>query len=99
MCCLVAFGAFLPRVAMVFMAIFSTMFNGAFPNWIVPVIGWFLVPYTTLAYVLLWNWDHHHLNGFSWFLVALAFIVDIVNLGGGVAKRQQVPGYPSTASY
>ena len=98
MCCLVALGAFLPRVAMIFMALFSSMFDGAFANWIIPVVGWFLVPYTTLSYVLLWNWDHHHLNAFSWILVAVAFFVDIVNLAGGFAKRQQVPGYPS-ASY
>lgn len=99
MCCLVALGAFLPRVAMVFMALFSSMFDGAFPNWIVPVIGWFFIPYATLSYVLLWNWEHHHLNVFSWFLVGLAFFVDLLNLFGGYRQRQQVPGYPSSASY
>jgi hypothetical protein len=99
MCCLVAFGAFLPRVAMVFMALFSTMFNGAFPNWIVAFIGWLFIPYTTLTYVLLWNWEHHHLNVFSWLLVGLAFILDLANLFGGYRQRQQVPGYPSSSAY
>ncbi len=100
MCCLIAIGAFIPRVAMVFMAIFGTMFNGVFPNWILPVVGWFLVPYTTLSYVLFWNWQHGHLNFFAWAVVAIAFVVDIGNLAGGVAKRNQVPGYPSgSATY
>jgi hypothetical protein len=100
MCCIVALGAMLPRLTMILMAIFGSWFNGVFPSWILPVIGWFLLPYTTLTYVLAWNFDHPHgVHGFVWFFVALAFVFDLVNLFGGYTKRQQVPGYPSQATY
>ena len=53
-CFVLMLGAFAPRLALALMALFNNEITKAFDgSWVIPLIGWFLVPYTTLAYVLL----------------------------------------------
>jgi hypothetical protein len=42
----------------------------------VPFIGFFLLPWTTLAYAVLWS-SSHRVSGFEWFIVVLAFLFDL----------------------
>ena len=78
-CCLLgAFGAFAPRLALGLIWVFTDWVSRAFTgDWIVPLVGLVLLPYTTLAYVALWNWGTPGVAGFDWFLVILAFLFDI----------------------
>jgi hypothetical protein len=78
-CCLLgAFGAFAPRLALGLIWVFTDWVSWAFDgDWIVPLAGLVLLPYTTLAYVALWNWGTSGVAGFDWFLVILAFFFDI----------------------
>ena len=78
-CCLLgAFGAFAPRLALGLIWLFTDWVSWAFDgDWIVPLVGLVLLPYTTLAYVALWNWGTPGVAGFDWFLVILAFFFDI----------------------
>jgi hypothetical protein len=75
--CLVLLFAFIsPRLALVATWLFSDVLERCFDSWLVPVAGFFLLPWTTLAYV--WMWDsHREVVGLEWFLVGFAFIVDV----------------------
>lgn len=93
MCCFLALGAFFPRLAIVLIALLTNWFSGVFPNWVVPVLGLILLPYTTLAYLAFWHWQDGSLTIVTWALVGLAAVIDIGNLAGGWARREQAPGF------
>lgn len=86
-CFVLLLGAFAPRVALILMALFNDDISKAFHgNWVAPVAGFFLLPYTTLVYVLISTWQGG-VTGFNWFFVVLAFLVDLGSYGGGYQKR------------
>jgi hypothetical protein len=43
----------------------------------VPLLGFFLLPWTTLAYAVMWSVGTHGVTGFEWFIVILAFLFDL----------------------
>jgi hypothetical protein len=43
----------------------------------VPFLGFFLLPWTTLAYAAMWGSGPNGVHGFEWFIVILAFVVDL----------------------
>jgi len=66
------------RLALFLLAIFSDVLSRAFDSWIVPFLGFFLLPWTTLTYAAFWDWGAgRHVTGFEWFFVALAFVIDL----------------------
>jgi hypothetical protein len=65
-----------PRLALFALLLFSDLIGDAFDSWIVPILGFFLLPWTTLAYVVMW-WASDGNLGFEWFIVVLAFVIDI----------------------
>jgi hypothetical protein len=77
--CLIALFALIsPRLALFFLAIFSNVLSRAFDSWVIPLLGFFLLPWTTLAYVAFWDWGAGlKVTGFEWFFVALAFVIDL----------------------
>jgi hypothetical protein len=77
-----------PRLVLVLLWIFSNVLSRAFDSWLVPLLGFFLLPWTTLTYVAFWDWGSgHHVTGFEWFFVVLAFLIDLGSYGGG--RRMQ----------
>ena len=53
--CLIALLALIsPRLALFFVFLFSDMLDRAFDGWL-PLIGFFLLPWTTLAYTVMWD--------------------------------------------
>jgi hypothetical protein len=86
--CLAVLLAFIsPRLAIVFVAIFSDILSRAYDSWFLPLIGFFLLPWTTLAYAIMWDVGTHQVRGFEWFIVALAFLADLGSYGGGARAR------------
>jgi hypothetical protein len=83
--CLVSLVALIsPRLALFLLWIFSDVLGRAFDSWIVPFLGFFLLPWTTLAYAAFWDWGTgHQVTGFEWFFVVLAFLFDISSWAGG----------------
>ena len=76
--CLIALFALIsPRLALVFVAIFSNMIDRAFDSWVLPVLGFFLLPWTTLAYAVMWSAGTNSVEGVEWFFVVLGFLFDI----------------------
>jgi hypothetical protein len=88
--CLAALLAFIsPRLAIVFVAIFSDILSRAFDSWFLPLLGFFLLPWTTLAYAIMWDVGTHEVTGFEWFVVGLAFLSDLGSYGGGSRARRR----------
>ena len=76
-CLLALFALISPRLALFFVWLFSDLLDRAFEEWWVPLLGFFLLPWTTLAYAVMWSAGRNDVTGFEWFIVGLAFIVDI----------------------
>jgi hypothetical protein len=72
-----------PRLALFFVFIFSDLLSDAFDSWAVPLLGFFLLPWTTLAYAALWSSGVNEVTGIEWFFVVLAFLVDLGSYAGG----------------
>jgi hypothetical protein len=95
MCCAIAIlGLIGPRALIVFWwlvepARWSLTFGGS-P--LLPVLGLIFLPWTTVAYVLVWAAGGLSLLG--WLVVALAFILDVGTYGGGFSgNRDRMSGY------
>src|SRR3954447_21671947 len=89
-CCIVSLLAlFSPRLVIILMWIFGDMLGNAYDSWIVPVLGFFLLPWATVTYALFYEWGSgRHVTGFEWFFVILAFLLDLASMAGG--RRAQV---------
>ncbi|MCB0857141.1 MAG: hypothetical protein KDB57_03365 [Solirubrobacterales bacterium] len=66
-----------PRLALFVILLFSGWIGEALDGWIVPVLGFFFLPWTLLAYVVMYQVSPLGVNGFDWFIVGFAFVVDI----------------------
>ena len=86
-CFVVLFALISPRLALFFVWIFSDWLSLAFDSWVLPVLGFFLLPWTTLAYAAMWVYGTNDVNGFEWFIVVLAFLIDIGAIGSGNRAR------------
>jgi Flp pilus assembly protein protease CpaA len=87
--CLIALFALIgPRVALIVTAIFSNMITRAIDNWFVAFLGFLFLPWTTLAYVVFYDVGAgREVTGIEWFLVGLAFVVDLGSYVGGRFAR------------
>jgi len=82
--CLVALLALIsPRLALFAVFLFSNLLDRAYDGWLLPVVGFFLLPWTTLAYAVMWDTGTNTVNGFEWFIVVLAFLADLASYAGG----------------
>jgi hypothetical protein len=87
--CLAALLALIsPRLALIVMALFSDMLSRAFDSWLLPLIGFFILPWTTLAFAIMWDVGTNEVTGFEWFVVVLAFLADLGSWGGGRRARR-----------
>ncbi|HXQ88295.1 MAG TPA: hypothetical protein VN733_01530 [Solirubrobacterales bacterium] len=87
--CLVVLLAFIsPRLALFAIFLFSDLLSRAFDSWFVPLLGFFLLPWTTLAYAVMWSTSSNEVTGFEWFIVILAFLIDLASWANrGRARR------------
>jgi hypothetical protein len=86
-CLVVLLALISPRLALVAIWLFSHILGDAYDSWIVPVIGFFLLPWTTLAYAGMWSAGTNEVYGFEWFIVVLAFVLDLGSYAGGRYRR------------
>ena len=90
MACLVVLLAFIsPRLALFAIFLFSDLLSRAFDSWFVPFLGFFLLPWTTLAYAVMWG-ELHRGHGFEWFIVILAFVIDLGSYASRGRARQRL---------
>ncbi len=85
--CIVAlFALFSPRLALFVLWLFGDLLGRAFEDWFVPLLGFFLLPWTTLAYAVMWS-SADRVHGFEWFIVILAFFFDLGSYAQGQRTR------------
>jgi hypothetical protein len=76
-CFVVLFALLSPRLALFALFLFSDLLSRSFDSWFLPFIGFFLLPWTTLAYAVMWDVGGNGVSGFEWFIVVLAFLADL----------------------
>lgn len=89
-CFLVLFALISPRLALFAVWLFSDLLSRAFDSWLVPFLGFFLLPWTTLAYAVMWS-SSDRVHGFEWFIVVVAFLADLASY----ASRNRGRGRPA----
>ena len=76
-----------PRLALFFIFFFSDLLGDSFDSWLVPLLGFFLLPWTTLAYAVMWSSGFNEVSGIEWFFVVLGFFADLGSYAGGRASH------------
>ena len=73
------------------------MMDKAFGSFIIPCLGFLILPFTTLMYVFLIQ-GVGAIQGLDWLWLILAVVLDIATIGGaGAANRDRIPaGYPGS---
>ena len=82
-CFVVLFALISPRLALFFIWLFSDLLSDAYDSWVVPLLGFFLLPWTTLAYAVMWSSGVNEVSGIEWFFVVLGFFADLGSYAGG----------------
>ncbi len=88
MCCLFASLVLIgPRFAiLVWWIIDQTRWNLAFDNFLVPLIGWLFVPWTTMMYVVVFPGG---VTGFDWIILGVGILADAASWSsGGMSGRR-----------
>jgi hypothetical protein len=76
---------FWPRICLLTFWIFGDHFlRDAFDGkWAIPIAGFFLMPWTTMVYALMWGFTSDGVFGFEWFFVGLAVLTDLATWAEG----------------
>jgi hypothetical protein len=96
MACLFALlGAFAPRLALLFLWLFTPLVNATFSGWTFPwlwsILGIIFLPFTTLMYVLVVG-PLGSTNFWGWVVVFLGLLIDLRSYADAAANRKQIPG-------
>jgi len=86
-CLLALLAIFFPRIVIVLVVIFSDWLGHAYQTMLWPLLGFFLVPFTTLAYALAIN-QSGSVDGIYVIVVIIAVLMDIGAWSGGPASRR-----------
>ena len=88
--CLVAILAlFFPRIAIVLVWLFSTYLHTAYQTVLWPVLGFFFMPLTTLAYAFAWHTGGGSVHGLGLVVLIIAVLMDLGILGGSAGSRKK----------
>jgi hypothetical protein len=67
-----------PRLFILGFWMFSDVIGDALDGWVLPVLGFVLLPTTEVAYVIMWSVSSDVVAGAEWIVVGLAFLVDLL---------------------
>jgi hypothetical protein len=81
-CLVILLALISPRLALFALWLFGDLLSRAFDSWLLPLIGFFVLPWTTLAYAGFWS-SSKDVTGLEWLIVILAFLVDLGAVFGG----------------
>lgn len=91
-CCFGCVGAFFPRLALFFVWAFTNLVDRAFTGFVVPLLGFVFLPFTTLMYVFVYEPLRNGPSALGWALVVLALLIDLGAYGGtGYSNRERMP--------
>ena len=83
---LILFLAF-PRIALALLFFFSNYLGRAYHGMILPLLGFFFLPLTTLAYAWMVN-TRQPIAGINLVILIVAIVIDLGGLGGGEYHRR-----------
>lgn len=93
-CFLVLFAAISPRLALFFTWLFTDRLSVAFTTWLWPVLGFFLLPWTTLVWTFAYA-PVRGVNGIGWAFVIIALLADLGLIGSSARQRRDRQAYPA----
>jgi hypothetical protein len=64
--------------------------NLAFPAWLWTLAGGIFLPWTTLAYLFLFQGG---ITGYKWIVLGVALLIDLAGHGGSYRHRRRIPAY------
>ena len=79
---------FWPRLFILGFWIFSNLLGRAYSSALIPIVGFFVLPWTTIAYAMCWGRSSDGVFGWEWAVVAFAVFLDVVTYAGGRALRR-----------
>jgi hypothetical protein len=90
MCCVLLLVALVgPRLGLAVLWLFSDYLNRAFDTFVLPLLGFIFLPWTTLAYAVAQN-AFGGLHDIGLLLVVLGVLADVGVLGGGARQRSVI---------
>jgi hypothetical protein len=87
-CFLALFVLIFPRVALVLVFLFSHYLGRAYHGILLPLLGFFFLPITTLTYAWMVN-NGRTIDGVNLLILIIAVIIDLGGLGGGEHHRRK----------
>ncbi len=93
-CLFVVLAVLLPRIALIFIYLGTNWFSYAFSTAVWPLLGFFFMPYTTLAYTIAMVNTGGTLTGLWIILIIIAVLADLGHWGhaGRYGRRRFLPG-------
>jgi len=82
-CLLILLAYFFPRVVIVVLALLTDYMSTAYNTLLWPLLGFFFLPYTTLAYAFAMHQNNGSVSGGYLVLVIIAVLLDLGVLGSG----------------
>lgn len=76
-----------PRVALLLMFLFSNYLERAYHSVLIPLLGFILVPLTTIVYAWLVN-NNYPIVGLNLIWLLLALLIDLGSMGHGYLRRR-----------
>jgi hypothetical protein len=77
-----------PRIVLALLFFFTTYLERAYHGILIPIIGFFFLPLTTLAYAWMMN-THQDIAGVNALILIIAVVIDLGGLSGGEYHRRQ----------
>jgi hypothetical protein len=77
-----------PRIALVLIFLFSNYLQRAYHGLLLPLIGFFFLPLTTLAYAWMVN-TGQPIAGINLVILVIAVVIDLGGLGHGASRRRR----------
>lgn len=82
-----------PRIAIILVWLLSDYLEAAYQTLLWPLLGFFLMPLTTLAYAWAWHYGGGSIQGLGMAVVIIAVLFDLGLLGTGTHSSRQTVVY------
>jgi predicted MFS family arabinose efflux permease len=87
-CLLVVVVLLFPRIVLACLFFLSNYLERAYHGLLIPLIGFFFLPLTTLAYAWMVN-THQEVAGTNLIIMVIAVVIDLGGLSGGEYHRRR----------
>jgi len=87
-CLLMILVSVFPRIALLLLFLFSHYLGRAYHGLVLPIVGFFFLPLTTLAYAWMVN-TGRPTQGLNLLILIIAVVIDLGGLGSGEYHRRR----------